>query len=237
MTLSIAIGLSFYNDYDSLKRMIDSCQQYPIDKIVAIDGRYQGYPSKQQYSNKECLELLTASKVPVAYFEMADVDQRLKRQAYFDACNTDCLIVMDSDEYFLPDKTDWPLFIEDLQAKITDNAHTFRQAYCIPVTLGDKGIQQMPAGYTEYLPRLFHKPNIVRYVDDHFTIRNKKTGVLMTYEGNSVLQHIAMGHDHALRTKKYSENTRIYEENLIKDEDLTRQQKQDDFIRSIQRSS
>ena len=220
--------------------MLQSCQDYPIDLIIAIDGRYKGYPAKTKYSSKEVLDLFkTENKLPYKLINKHpdDLDQQAKRNIYFDYCEQakmDCLIVMDSDEYFINEKTDWDLFIQDLSQKITDNAHTYKQAYCIPMTLGDKGVQRMPEGYTENLPRLFHRPYELSYIDDHFSIRNKKTGILMTFDGNVTLSHIAMAHDHSLRPDEYTINTAIYEDNLIIEENNTREQKRNDFVRTIQ---
>jgi hypothetical protein len=236
LTLRIGIGLSFYEDFDSLRRMLHSCQSYPIDKIIAVDGRYEGYPNKTLYSSKECIDLFKTSQTPFQIYKLADKSQNAKRQVYFDEAKTHdlhCLIVMDSDEYFLTDKTNWSLFIEDLRQRITDNAHTYKQAYCIPVTLGHKGIEKMPEGYTENLPRLFYKPYDLQYVDDHYTIRNKKTGVMMTFEGNVTLPHIAMGHDHSLRTNEYNANTKKYEEELIEYENSVRDKRREDFSNEI----
>lgn len=235
-TLKIAIGLSFYNDFDSLRRMLMSCQSYPIDLIIAVDGRYEGYPTKEPLSNKQTIDLFKGFQTPYTYISAADESQNKKRDVYFAACKEhgiDCLIVMDSDEYFLHEFTNWPLFIADLEKKIQENAHTYRQAYCIPVVLGDKGIQKMPAGYTENLPRLFYKPWELQYVDDHYTIRNKKTGVMMTFEGNATLSDIAMGHDHALRTEQYNANTEKYEDELIEYENSVREKRRQDFSDSL----
>ena len=203
--LRIGIGLSFYEDFDSLRRMLMSCESYPIDLIIAVDGKYKGYPTKNELSSKDVKGLLKSFQTPVQYYAMGgESDQITKRQLYMDVCEEheiDCLIIMDSDEYFIHEKTNWPLFIEDLKQKIKDDAHTWRHAYCLPVYLKDKGTEQMEQGYYENLPRIFYKPWELRYVDDHYTIRNKKTGVMMTFEGNSVISNIAMGHDHNLRSK------------------------------------
>jgi hypothetical protein len=239
MTLRIAIGLSFYEDFDSLRRMIQSCQSYPIDMIIAVDGRYKGFDSKNGISSQKCIDLFKASQTPFDIDVSIDKDQNVKRQRYMDLCapkahDIDCLIVMDSDEYFIHEGTNWPLFIEDLEHKIKENENNYKQGYCIPTLLIDKGIQRMPEGYYENLPRLFHKPHTLRYVDDHFSIRNKQTGSHMTFEGNSVLNHITLGHDHDLRTIEYSRLTKEYQENLIKEENAIRKQRQDDFVRTIQ---
>lgn len=229
--------------------MIKSIQPYPIDLLIAVDGRYADYPvtkiSKSISSSNDCLDLITneeTNKIPYKIIDSTTKDgslmtQQQKRDVYFDYCkdaDITCLIVMDSDEYFLEDKTDWALFMDDLSEKMRDNAHTYKQAYCIPTTLKDKGIEEMPDGYTENLPRLFTKPYELKYVDDHFSIRNKRTGVLMTFEGNSTLQHIALGHDHKLRPKEYTANTKKYEEFLIIQENEQRERKRDDFVREVE---
>lgn len=229
MTLKIGIGLSCYQDFDSLRRMLMSCQQYPIDKIIAVDGRYDGYPTKEEYSDQDVLDLFDSFQTKVEVFPYAG-NQNAKRQIYFDnAKNLDVLIVMDTDEYFLPKQTNWPLFVEDMEQKIRDNAHTYKQAYCLPVYLLNKGVQKMPDGYHENLPRIFNRPTELRYVDDHFSIRNKTTGVLMSFEGNSVVQHITMGHDHNLRSKQYKANTEKYENELIEYENSIRDKRRRDF--------
>ena len=228
--LKIGIGLSCYQDFDSLRRMLMSCQQYPIDTIIAVDGRYEGYPTDQEYSDKDVLDLFDAFQTKVEVHAYTG-NQNAKRQIYFDeAKNLDVIIVMDTDEYFISEKTNWPLFIQDLEQKIKSDALTYKQAYCLPVYLLDKGVQKMPEGYYENLPRIFNRPTELRYVDDHFSIRNKKTGVLMSFEGNSVVSNIAMGHDHNLRTKQYQADTKKYEDELIEYENSVREKRRSDFI-------
>lgn len=207
-----------------------SCQQYPIDKIIAVDGKYDGYPTDQEYSDKDVLDLFDAFQTKVEVYAYTG-NQNAKRQIYFDeAKNLDVIIVMDTDEYFIPEKTNWPLFVEDLEQKIKTDALTYKQAYCLPVYLFDKGEQKMPEGYYENLPRIFARPTELRYVDDHFSIRNKKTGVLMSFEGNSVVSNIAMGHDHNLRTQEYNANTKKYEDELIEYENSIRHQRREEFV-------
>jgi hypothetical protein len=217
--------------------MLMSLQSYPIDLLIAVDGRYSGYPTKEHQSSTECYDLFKSFQTPHHILAAPSAfNQNEKRQIYFDLCKEkkiDCLIVMDSDEYFINERTNWPLFMEDLEQKIKDDSNTYRQAYCIPVVLSDKGVQKMPADYTENLPRLFYRPWELRYVDDHYTIRNKKTGVMMTFEGNSTLQHIVMGHDHALRTKEYNDNTKKYEDELIEYENSVRDKRKEDFSNEI----
>lgn len=237
MTLKIGIGLSFYNDFDSLRRMLMSCQQYPIDLIIAIDGRYDIHPSKNMLSERQVRDLFKAYQTPYKIVDAPNLNQNAKRQIYFDKAaeyGLDVIIVMDSDEYFIHKETVWSEFLASLHQKIRQNEQTYVQCYCIPVLLIDKGIQKMPEGYTENLPRVFYKPHTLQYVDDHYSIRNKKTGILMTTQSNQVLRCIMMGHDHKLRTKTYNENCKQYEDDLIVFENENRTKRRDDFIRALQ---
>jgi hypothetical protein len=216
--------------------MLQSCQSYPIDKIIAVDGKYEGYPDKADLSTKECRDLFKAFQTPYVIVDAPNLPQPQKRQVYFDQAqkhSLDIIIVVDTDEYFLSARTDWPLFIDNLRQQIANHAHTWRQAYCIPTYLTHKGTQKMPDSYVENLPRIFHQPWKLTYVEDHYSIRNKTTGVLMTFEGNPVIEGIALGHDHDLRTKKYNANTKMYEEQLIELENKQRDQKRIEFSDSL----
>ena len=42
----IGIGLCFYQDLHSLTRRLYSLQPYPIDYLIAVDGRFKEYPSE-----------------------------------------------------------------------------------------------------------------------------------------------------------------------------------------------
>ena len=237
MTLNIAVGLSFYNDFDSLRRMLTSIQAYPIDLIIAVDGKYKGHPAELQFSEMECREIFGAFQTHYSLVAISNRTEIEKRQLYFDHSgheNIDVLLVMDSDEYFIQDKTNWPLFIQDLEQKIEANKGTYRQSYSVPVQLKNKGELSMPSDYIENLPRLFHRPGELQYVDDHYTIRNRSTGVLMSYQSDTLCQHILLGHDHDLRTKEYQEQRLEYQKRLIAEENAKRKERQDDFVKSIQ---
>lgn len=218
--------------------MLQSLQSYPIDLIIAVDGRYDIHPSQNLLSDKQTRDLFKGFQTPYKLIDAPNLNQNAKRQIYFDKAaeyGLDIIIVMDTDEYFIHDKTIWSAFLTELEQKIRrENAQTYIQCYCIPTLLIDKGVQRMPDCYTENLPRVFYKPHTLQYVDDHYTIRNKKTGVLMTTQSNQVLSNIMMGHDHKLRTKAYNEYCKQYEDDLIVFENENRTKRRDDFIRTLQ---
>jgi hypothetical protein len=125
--MKIGIGLSFYQDFDSLRRMLTSLQAYPIDLIIAIDGKYKGHAARRTLSNAECIDLFKSFQTPYTLDISPNTSQIEKRQRYFDlAIDLDCLIVMDSDEYFIQENTVWDLFVEDLVCKIKENSTTYK---------------------------------------------------------------------------------------------------------------
>ena len=61
--LSIGIGLCFYQDVHSLTRLY-SLQSYPLDYLIAIDGKFKEYPAEGQLSDQQCLDLIKTSNIP-----------------------------------------------------------------------------------------------------------------------------------------------------------------------------
>lgn len=212
-----------------------SLQGYPIDRIIAIDGKYVGHPAEKEVSDLECRHLFRSFQTPYELFHEATEKTEIgQRQLYFYyADDLDVLIVMDSDEYIVHNKTNWPLFIDELEQKIDDHKNTWIQSYCIPIILKNKGMKNMPEGYSENLPRVFVRPSELQYVDNHYMVRNKKTGVLMRYPSETLLHNLTLGHDHDLRSKEYMEQRKIYQERLIEEEKNRMLDRQNDFVRTL----
>ena len=108
--LSIGIGLCFYQDVHSLTRCLYSLQTYPLDYLIAVDGKFKEYPAEGELSDQQCLDLVKSFQYPVRYLATSGLVEMEKRQKYFDECRKlgiDVLIVLDSDEYILP--TDYKL--------------------------------------------------------------------------------------------------------------------------------
>jgi hypothetical protein len=235
--LTIGIGLCFYQDFDSLIRFGATISQFPFDYLLAIDGRYKEFPDKQGLSSDRTRALINSlhnKHTKVKLIDAPNLTQNDKRQLYFDYAafyNIDALLIMDSDEFIITSATNWQLFTEDLYHKITTN-ETYRQAYCIPTlrqkTRGIAGLNndEDMEGDIQNLPRLFVRPGELRYVDNHYTIRHKQTGVAMTYDGNSVCQHIMMGHDHNMRDAQYQLQSDIYQRALVQLENEIRHKRE-----------
>ena len=225
--LKIGIGLSFYNDFDSMQRMLQSLQSYPIDYIIAVDGRYKGHTSSKPLSDKKTRDLFKTIQKPYTIIDAPDISQIEKRQIYFDKSadyDLDIIIVLDSDEHIIHDKTNWPLFIEELNNLIKANRSTYIQGYSIPLFLQQK---DNPPDYCVNSARLFHRPYELRYLATHFDVRNKNTGVNMMYQTNTTkLEHLVIGTDHKLRTKEYMIQHDQYEQWQQTNEESQDSQKQ-----------
>lgn len=212
--LKIGIGLSFYQDFDSLRRLLQSLQSYPIDRIIAMDGRYKGHSGKEPLSDKKTRDLFKTIQTPVTLVDAPDSSQIVKRSLYFSECklfDIDVIIVMDSDEYIIHDKTSWPRFMQELEEHIAMNKDTYIQAYTIPLLINQKG-QRYPPNHLINSARVFHRPWELQYVDNHFTVRNKKTGVNMGYQtATTKLEHLTIGTDHKLRAAEYMQQREMYE--------------------------
>lgn len=212
--------------------MLESLQGYPIDHIVAIDGRYKGHKAKQALSDDECLDLFESFQTPFTIYPVADHTQIYKRQQYFDKSknhNLDVIIVIDSDDFIVHDKTNWPLFIQDLEQKVKmyedSNNPDLSQSYSVPVRgyyiQGDRegDVKDSDASPSTNIIRVFYKPYELEYYGNHYTIRRKDNKVNQYYHsGNILCSNIMIAHDHALRSKEeikqmdaYQKQEEIYE--------------------------
>jgi hypothetical protein len=219
--LSIGIGLCFYQDVHSLTRCLYSLQSYPLDYLIAIDGKFKEYPAEGQLSDQQCLDLIKSFQHPVRYLATVGLEEMEKRQKYFDECRKlgiDVLIVLDSDEYILPTATNWDLFHLDLLHKINTSV-TQAHGYCLPTIRRnlDKNEENIldVDGDVQNLPKLFYRPSCLEYVGNLYTIRDKKTGVILQYSEDSVCHHIMIGHDHSLRSNRSIEEHLTYHGRLI----------------------
>ena len=219
--LSIGIGLCFYQDVHSLNRCLYSLRPYPLDYLIAVDGKFRDYPAEGDLSDQQCLDLVMSIKHPVRYIPAIGLEEMEKRQKYFDECDRlgiDVLIVLDSDEYILRVATNWDLFQLDLLDKINTNV-TQAQGYSLPTISRnlDKDEENIldVDGDVQNLPKLFYRPGCLEYVNNQHTVRNKNTGVIQRCTGKLLCQHMMIGHDHSLRSNTSIEEHHTYHDRLI----------------------
>jgi hypothetical protein len=219
--MRIGVGLNFYQDFDSLRRLLTSLQCCAFDLLIAVDGKYKEWPNQDDppYSDEACYDLLCSfwPQLEVQLLAAEDMTQNQKRQIYMDEAekhDLDAIIVLDSDEYIICEHTDYQLFKQDLERKITNN-QTYRKAYCVPCKMWDQWPHPNLDGQLQNIPRVYVHPWTMRYAENHFTIRDKRTGICQTFEGAPICQHIMMANDHKLRELRYQETSTTYSKALL----------------------
>lgn len=237
--LKIAVGLNFYQDFDSLRRLLQSLNCCAFDHIIAVDGKYKEWPDKKApaLSDKACVDLLMSmeKQTPVTYIKAPNKTQNEKRQLYLEACapeklGMDVIVILDTDDYILCDKTNYKSFKADLEYKISVD-QTYRLGYCIPCHMWDQWPHPDLGGQVQNICRVFYQPHMLKYSETHFTLRHKQTAVIQVYSGAVICDHIEMAHDHKLRDETYQDTATTYSKRLYERENPGKSADSDSFNR------
>src|SRR5215208_3259371 len=124
----IAIGLSFFEDVNCLERCLDSVLKEdealrPYVKVLAIDGKYKGYPIDHDLSEDGSRELIQQYQDKygnhrLELYDHPNLHERFKRQRYVDIAASQqipWLLILDSDEYIQIAKGRTEKFIRELK--------------------------------------------------------------------------------------------------------------------------
>lgn len=208
----LAIGISFYNDVECLKRCLKSINWRYIHKAILIDGKYFGYDDELLVSDRETRRvaedfkdrypkrvLYCATDIPLPEFA--------KRQIYVDNAarlKADFLLILDSDEYL--EVTDWPEFIDHLKllkSAFKNDGRIFNVAM----------LDVHQKGYLAFRPRLWYRPEQFRY--------NGKHNEFVRTDGKPLNPKLIIPkffieiiHDPTIRTQFRQEQQRDYEYKL-----------------------
>jgi len=92
--------LNFYNELPALKASLPTYYD-KVDKIIAVDGAYAGYPTNTPYSTDGSVEFLEPlSKVTLVKTKEFWKDQCVKRSEYFShGAPGDLFFIIDADEF------------------------------------------------------------------------------------------------------------------------------------------
>ena len=86
-----------YNDYPLIKKTVESVENQ-VEKIIAVDGKYNEFPGRFRFSTDGTREYLLAHQ-KVTLFECADVSQIEKRNKALHACESaKYVLFLDADE-------------------------------------------------------------------------------------------------------------------------------------------
>jgi len=177
----IAYCISFYDDVQSLPRCLNSIFNHNTGtlpfKVIAIDGRYYGYPSKSYLSTDGSRELIQQSypNTIVELYDFPNLPEWQKRQKYVDIVakqHIPFLLIIDSDEWFEP-RPKWEKLKQQLNYIMKyepDNGNIY-SIKCVDLDVDIFGNQ-----YTGLRPRLWFKPEEVEYKEKHYMF-HKRQGV------------------------------------------------------------
>jgi hypothetical protein len=247
--MKIAIATIFYNNCDELKRLFDSIPDKAIDWFIGIDGIFkytkEQHPELPDLSNDGSRQLILGEKGPaerittqaVTLVNNANTTEFEKRNRYLEICqeirdNIDCLIITDTDEYFIypPGKNPidcWNHLRKNIEIEMIQNAN--HNVY---------GIRYLEGDADTYKPRIWVNPAKMRYVNgSHYHYANIETekDTLETFKQNRInyVQNAAkilrggvtMTHDHSLRSQDYQKRREEYQKYLVRYEELTQSYK------------
>ena len=250
--LKIALATIFYNNKDELQRLADSIQSKTIDYWITIDGPFRYNldiePSLPHESDDGSLDVIMESRTKfkqgVVMHNKAGSTEFEKRNTYLENCqklNIDVLIIVDSDEYFIPDtslKPDptksqeeaWNRFIKNIELELIRHQSS-HNVFGIPFV-------EVETKTETYKPRIWLNPGQMRYINgSHYHYANMETEQrdvdYFNQYGMSYIQHclsivkggITMAHDHSLRTEEYNERRKKYQQYLVSYEEKVQQTK------------
>jgi hypothetical protein len=189
--LKIGICLSFYMELENLKRLIPSLRlddPYGPQIVIAVDGVYEGFyfenRTTPQISDDGSREYLRLFKDKVALYEFSGY-QSDKRQFYIKMAENhkcDVAIIVDADEYFHSDYSDWKSFRKQLVEYITlhdpnHNGLIFNLTLWVDKEY-EKAHNIIEREQWHPMPRVWHRPEKMEYYGGvHYWVRHRHAQV------------------------------------------------------------
>ena len=186
----LAVGTIFYNDKIGLERLLETCWKH-VDLMFCIDGPFRDYG--KEGAKKALAESTDGSREIIQKYPnavLADAPHLLehqKRQVYLNLCkvyNVDYLMIVDADEYFLPD-SNWSEFNEERE-KVCNGGYIYNlKNYTYFEPLGLLPLDQA---------RLWKDPSRLEYLNNHhyqFAVRGTSKALTAT----NTLYSVKLAHD------------------------------------------
>lgn len=216
MTFSLAVGVIFYQDYEGMKRLIESLKPIPfISSIYAVDGRFVGpdYGSSGDPELSTDFGLVESERLKI--ISLPNKKEWQKRQAYIEECykdRPDFLLVMDSDEYLdIHSISDFEKSL--MQIKKLDNPlYIYHNIYDIEFVDNVEIMRNTK-------PRLWYRPAQMEYIYN-LNYRNKQYPDYHTDPTGSMyplglIKGLRIIHDKTIRSKDYEVKNKEYHKRLV----------------------
>lgn len=230
----IGVCVSFYEDEHCLTRclssVLDDAKLSEYVTVLALDGVYKGYPSKNPLSMDGSREVVLSfqqdhGKDKVQLFDAPNLHERFKRQHYVDEAASQgipFIIILDSDEYiqckrpitFLEELIDVERQWKDsnlVHPEINPKVGNVTSIKCI-----DVDGQGFPTN-VGLRPRLWYRPGDVHYTTKHYWFKRKDQ--LMqdgSFDDGSQykslqVENLVIWHDRSCRTQDRDQRRHYYE--------------------------
>lgn len=186
----IAVGLSFFEDATCLSNCLDSVLQDEVlrryIKVIAVDGRYKGYPIDHDLSEDGSREIIEdyRERFPenVSLWDYPNLHERFKRQKYVDIAARESipyLLILDSDEWIEVARVD--KLIKELKhieeewydTNIENPIPVMRVGNVCNVKCIDRGEDNIPFHMVPR-PRLWYRPQDMHYTTKHYWFARKE---------------------------------------------------------------
>lgn len=241
----IAVGLSFFEDVESLPRCISSIldneKLRPYFKVLACDGVYTGYPSDHHLSEDGSRQIIEDFiKQYPTHIELRDYSnllERVKRQRYVDLAASQgipWLLIMDSDEYVQIIKP--KAFIEELvyceskwkETNLTPPPGTKSKVgnvFMVKSIDVDNNTGIPSAIHNR--PRLWYRPEDMYYTTKHYyfarkdqmqNIKDKLTSwsdIVNCTYTSLAVENIVLWHDQSCRPEERDTKRLVYEQERL----------------------
>lgn len=206
--MNIDVGLCFYNDLESLKHSVPTYQEH-VDKIFAIDGRFEYFESDKDYSDPEVVEYLESfDNVILDKFVGMEHDKRNRYVKLAGENNADALLIIDSDDYVL--EADWDLFYKSAEERIKQYPN--ENFLGVDFRYTPEGYQ--PIQFTPY-PRLWARPNECEYYKAHCIFRGKNGGPVRSSARVPKIEGIKFASGDDYRSQEYLTKISKYQGKMI----------------------
>lgn len=206
--IQLTAGIIFYNDAASLLRCISSIYE-GVDHIIAVDGKFTTYfdenPLSTDGSRGVCQQF--AAKTVLVDCPGSEV---AKRNYVLKLCNTDHLLLIDSDEYVTGNFAEFRKNAEEI---VTEKYNIY-------------SVRAKPKVGQAFWPRFWYKPQEMEYYKCHNIFKNKRTGDMLHSPTSAaeLVDGITIRTDDVLRSENYNERIQRYQNNLVIAENMIRKE-------------